>query len=50
MSLEESYLVQCFCLDVYHHDYASQFLLEIQRQNYNIRLVQAKQIVRPFQS
>lgn len=46
MSIEESYLVNRYCPDVLQHDYASQPLREILARDYNIRLVNAKQIIR----
>jgi GntR family transcriptional regulator len=46
MSIEESYLVHRFCLDVLQHDYARQPLREILERDYNIRLVNAKQVIR----
>jgi GntR family transcriptional regulator len=46
MSIEESYLVNRYCPDVLQHDYACQPLREILARDYNIRLVNAKQIIR----
>ena len=46
MSIEESYLINRYCPDVLQHDYARQPLREILEQDYNIRLIHAKQIIR----
>ena len=46
MSIEESYLINRFCPDVLQHNYASQPLREILERDYNIRLVNAKQVIR----
>jgi GntR family transcriptional regulator len=46
MSIEESHLVNRYCPDILQHDYARQPLREILEQDYNIRLVNAKQVIR----
>jgi len=46
MSIEKSYLVNRYCPDILQHDYARQPLREILEQDYNIRLVNAKQVIR----
>jgi GntR family transcriptional regulator len=46
MSIEESYLIHRFCLDILKHDYAQQSLRDILARSYNLRLVHASQIIR----
>lgn len=46
MSIEESYLVHRYCPDVLLHDHAHQPLREILERDYNLRLVNAKQVIR----
>jgi GntR family transcriptional regulator len=46
MSIEESYLVNRYCPDVLEHDYARQPLREILERDYNLRLVNARQVIR----
>jgi GntR family transcriptional regulator len=46
MSIEESYLVNRYCPDVLQHDYARLPLRDILEQDYNIRLINAKQVIR----
>ncbi len=46
MSIEESYLVNRYCPDVLQHDHAHQPLREILERDYDLRLVNAKQIIR----
>ena len=46
MSIEESYLVNRYCPEILQHDYSHQPLREMLKQDYNIRLVNAKQVIR----
>ena len=46
MSIEESYLVNRYCPDVLQHDHAHQPLREILERDYDLRLVNAKQVIR----
>jgi GntR family transcriptional regulator len=46
MSIEESYLVNRCCPDILQHDYARLPLRQMLEQDYNIRLVNAKQVIR----
>lgn len=46
MSVEDSYLIHRYCRDVLKHDYASNPLRGVLEQDYRIRLVRAKQVIR----
>ena len=46
MSIEESYLVNRYCPDVLQYDHARQPLREILDRDYDLRLVNAKQVIR----
>ena len=50
MSVEESYLGHRYCLDVLMNDYSKNPLREILEQDYGIRLVNAKQVIRAIQA
>lgn len=46
MSIEKSYLVHRYCLNVLQHDYARNPLRQALERDYQIRLVHAKQVIR----
>lgn len=46
MSIEESHLIHRYCRNVLQHDYASNPLRKVLEQDYGIRLVRAKQVIR----
>lgn len=46
MSIEESYLVLKFCPDVLAHDYSREPLKQVLKEDYNIRLMNAKQVIK----
>jgi GntR family transcriptional regulator len=46
MSIEEAYLVNRYCPDILQHDFAHHPLRDILARDYNLRLVNAKQVIR----
>jgi GntR family transcriptional regulator len=46
MSIEESYLIHACCPGILNHDYAQEPLRETLDQEYGLRLVRARQVIR----